>query len=69
MAERSTFNTNMRKAGNPESIILAITGHSTRAMFDRYNRIDDEDTRQAIKQLEEYFDNVTEAGLEEEKTN
>jgi integrase len=48
---RHTFNTNMRKAGVPESVIMEITGHSTREMFDRYNTIDGEDTRLAVSQL------------------
>ncbi len=56
---RHTFNTNMRKAGVTESVIMAITGHSTRDMFDRYNRIDQEDTRNAVKTLEVFFQNVT----------
>ena len=56
---RHTFNTNMRKAGVPESVIMAITGHSTREMFDRYNRIDQDDTRNAVKTLEVFFQNVT----------
>ena len=45
---RHTFNTNMRKAGVPESVIMAITGHSTPEMFDRYNTVDQEDTRNAV---------------------
>ena len=56
---RHTFNTNMRKAGVQESVIMAITGHSTREMFDRYNTIDREDTRNAVNQLEVFFRNVT----------
>jgi integrase len=56
---RHTFNTNMRKSGVQESVIMAITGHSTRDMFDRYNRIDQEDTREAVKILEVFFQNVT----------
>ena len=48
---RHTFNTNMRKAGVPESVIMAITGHSTRAMFDRYNRVDEDDLRKAIDRM------------------
>ena len=52
---RHTFNTNMRKAGVPESVIMNITGHSTREMFDRYNSIDTDDTREAIEQLSGYF--------------
>jgi integrase len=56
---RHTFNTNMRKAGVPESVIMAITGHSTREMFDRYNTVDMEDTRNAVNSLEVFFRNVT----------
>ena len=36
---RHTFNTNARKAGIPDKLIMKITGHSTREMFDRYNTI------------------------------
>jgi integrase len=56
---RHTFNTNMRKAGIPESVIMAITGHSTREMFDRYDTIDMEDTKQAMQQLHGFLENVT----------
>jgi integrase len=55
---RHTFNTYMRKARIPESVIMGITGHSTREMFDRYNSIDAEDTRQAINQLEVFLKSV-----------
>ena len=55
---RHTFNTNMRKAGIAESVIMEITGHSTREMFDRYNTIDEEDTKKAITQLESYLDSI-----------
>lgn len=50
-----TFNTYIRKAGAPESVIMRITGHSTREMFDRYNTVDVEDARQAIDQFREYL--------------
>lgn len=40
-----------RKAGIHESVIMAINGHSTREMFDRYNTIDGDDTRQAVDQM------------------
>ena len=52
---RHTSNTNMPKAGVTESVIMAITGHSTREMFDRYNTIDEEDARNAIGQLQTFF--------------
>jgi integrase len=55
---RHTFNTNMRKAGVPESVIMKITGHSTREMFDRYNTVDDEDTKNAVRQLGSFLQSV-----------
>jgi integrase len=44
---RHTINTNMKKAGVDESVIMAITGHSTREMFDRYNTVDRQDIKKA----------------------
>lgn len=41
----------MRKAGVPESVIMKITGHSSRAMFDRYNTVDEGDLRQSIEKM------------------
>jgi integrase len=55
---RHTFNTYMRKSGVPESVIMEITGHSTREMFDRYNTVDEEDTRKAVDQMTGYLQNV-----------
>lgn len=52
---RHTFNTYMRKAGVSESIIMEITGHSTREMFDRYNTVDMDDAKEAVDQMELYF--------------
>jgi len=52
---RHTFNTNMRKAGVSESVIMQITGHSTREMFDRYNTVDERDGRIAMEKFESYF--------------
>jgi len=67
---RHTFNTNMRKAGVQESVIMAITGHSTREMFDRYNVIDEQDRVEAVNRLEVFFRNVTQnVTLDAEATN
>ena len=52
---RHTFNTMMRKAGVPKSVIMHLTGHKTSAMFDRYNTIDEEDARDALKKLNEFL--------------
>lgn len=70
---RHTFNTNMRKAGVSESVIMAITGHSTREMFDRYNTIDSDDKQSAMGKLEGFLENVAQTvaqvGVETEKEN
>jgi len=40
----------MRKAGVVDSVIMEMTGHSTREMFfDRYNTIDKEDMFQGME--------------------
>ncbi|MCP3876011.1 MAG: site-specific integrase [Desulfobacteraceae bacterium] len=56
---RHTFNTNMRKAGVSESVIMEITGHSTRQMFDRYNTVDNDDIKQAVEKMGGYLADVT----------
>ena len=64
---RHCFNSNIRRAGVAESVIMSITGHSTRTMFDRYNTIDPEDARNAISKLGRYLgeidQNVDQEGL------
>ena len=52
---RHTFNTNCRRAGIQESVIMKITGHATREMFDRYNSIDKEDGEKAVKKLDNFL--------------
>lgn len=54
---RHTFNTYMRKAGVPESVIMEITGHSIREMFDRYNTVDLEDTHNVVEQMGSFLRN------------
>jgi integrase len=54
---RHTFNTMMRKAGVPRSVIMHLTGHKTNAMFDRYNTIDEEDAREALRKLNVFLEN------------
>jgi integrase len=46
-----TFNTYMRKAGVREGVIMKITGHSTREMFDRYDTKDEDDLKNAVKSM------------------
>jgi len=52
---RHCFNTNMRRAGVSESVIMKITGHSTREMFLRYDSVDERDIRNAAVQMEEFL--------------
>jgi integrase len=42
---RHTFTTNMRRAGVHDSVIMAITGHKTTAMFLRYNTVGKDELR------------------------
>jgi integrase len=59
---RHTFNTNMRKAGVDQSVIMKMTGHKTAAMFHRYNTVDVQDARAAYLRLEEYLGQEQETG-------
>ena len=45
---------NLSRAGVPEKVIMAITGHSSRAMFDRYNISSEEDLAEASVKLKAY---------------
>ena len=64
---RHCFNTYMRKAGVAESVIMAVTGHSTRTMFDRYNTIDEDDTHRAVDQFGRYLKNLDQSVDQEQK--
>ncbi|AEB08429.1 integrase family protein [Desulfobacca acetoxidans DSM 11109] len=47
---RHTFTTNMRRAGIHDSVIMAITGHKTTAMFLRYNTVGRDELRALVRE-------------------
>jgi integrase len=53
---RHTFVTNARRAGIDYFRNMAMTGHKTLRMFQRYNLVDEQDLREAIRQLDTYMD-------------
>ncbi len=62
---RHSFNTYMRKAGVQESVIMEITGHSTREMFDRYNSVDRQDKKEAVRRFESFLTNANQSANQE----
>ena len=49
---RRSFVTNARRRGVPESVVMKMSGHRTRAVFDRYNIVEEDDLREAVKRIE-----------------
>jgi len=52
---RRTAVRNLRRAGVAETVIMKITGHRTRSVFERYNITDHTDTQEAGRKAEEFL--------------
>jgi integrase len=52
---RRTTARNLNRAGVPDRIAMALMGHKTRAMYDRYNIVDEDDMRDASARMQDWL--------------
>ncbi len=52
--KRGSFVTKARRAGVPESVVMKMSGHRTREVFERYNIVSEVDPEEAVRRLEDF---------------